>query len=111
MEGDMSTKRIWLLLGVAGLAVGLYGQVSMRRSYQELQEENEELHSHLDEIRSEVDDAQSELATLKSGIDDVQTYASQCDDCEEVQSAADDLDGPTQNIESSLEAIESESQE
>jgi exo-beta-1,3-glucanase (GH17 family) len=98
MEGDTSTKQIWLLLGVTGLAVSLYGQVSTRRSYQELKEENEELHSQLDEIHSEAEDAQSELATLKSDIDDVQTYASECDDCDEVQSAASDLDGPAQNI-------------
>jgi hypothetical protein len=84
----MHTKQLWMPLGIAGLAVGLYGQVSSRSSYQELKEENEQLHSQLAEIHSEAEDAQGELATLKSDIDDVQTYASQCDDCDEVQSAA-----------------------
>jgi predicted nuclease with TOPRIM domain len=107
----MHTKKLWILLGVAGLAAGLYGQVSSRSSYQELKEENEQLHSQLAEIHSEVEDAQSELETLKSDIDDVQTYASQCDECDEVQSAASDLDGPAGNLESSLDTIETKSQE
>jgi hypothetical protein len=66
VRGTMSTKQIWVLLGVTGVAVALYGQVSSRHSYQELEEENEELHSQLAEIHSEADDAQSEVATLKS---------------------------------------------
>jgi uncharacterized coiled-coil DUF342 family protein len=83
---------------------------SSRRSYQELKQENEELHNQLAEIHSEADAAQSELTTLKSDIDDVQTYASQCDDCDEVQSAASDLDGPVQNLEPNLDTTETKSQ-
>jgi uncharacterized protein YlxW (UPF0749 family) len=105
------TKRMWtVFLGVLVLAVAVYGQVSSRLSYQELKEENDQLHSQLAEIHSEVDDAESELATLKSDIDDVQTYANQCEDCNDVQSAASDLDDPVQNLESNLDTIETESQ-
>ena len=102
-------KTFCVFLGVLCLAVALYGQVSSGR-YQELKDENEKLRSQLAEIHSETEDAQSELETLKSDVDDVQAKASECDNCEDVQSAASDLDGPVQNLESSLETIETKSQ-
>lgn len=107
----MFMKTFWVLLGVTVLAVALFGQVSSRRSYEQLKEENEELRSQLAEIHSEAEDAQSELETLKSDVDDVQTKANDCDDCDDVQSAARDLDEPVQNLESNLDTIETKSQE
>ncbi len=104
-------KQLWVLIGVAILTLALYGQISSGHSYQQLKNENEELHSQLAEIHSEAEDAQSELETLKSDVDDVQTKAADCDDCDDVQSAAGDLDGPVQNLESSLESIEAKSQD
>ena len=110
-RGNLSMKKLWILLVVLILGVAMYGQFSSRPSYQQLKQENEELHSQLAEVHSDAEDAQSELETLKSDVDDVQTKARECDDCDDVQSAASDLDGPMQNLESSLESIEAKSQE
>lgn len=107
----MTTKKIWMFVGVAMLALSLSAQVSTRQTCQELKDENDDLHSQLAEIHDEAEDAQSELETLPSDIDDVQTLADECHDCDEVQSAASDLDGPAKNIESNLDTIESKSQE
>ena len=91
-------KQLLVFLALAVLVVSLYGQISSSRSYKQLKDENDELHSQLAEIHSEAEDAQSELETLKSDVDDVQTKATDCDDCDEVQSAASDLDGPVQKF-------------
>jgi predicted nuclease with TOPRIM domain len=104
-------RHVFALLGIVALAMGLYGQSLGRQSYRDLEEENETLRGKLAEVHSEAEDAQSELDTLKSDIDDVQTRANDCEDCDEVQSAASDLDGPVQNLESNLETIETTSQE
>jgi peptidoglycan hydrolase CwlO-like protein len=85
-------KQLWLVLVMLILGVALYGQFSSRPSYQHLKEENEELHSQLAEVHREAEDAQNELETLKSDVDDVQTKARACDDCDDVQSAASDLE-------------------
>lgn len=105
----MSTK-LWLGVAVVGLSAFMFAQISSRRSYQQLLNENEELREQLAAIHGEAEDAESELETLKSDVDDVQTMATECENCDDVQSAASDLDGPIQNVESNIDEIETKSQ-
>jgi CHASE3 domain sensor protein len=55
-------KQLLVFLALAALVVSLYGQISSSRSYKQLKDENDELHSQLADIHSEAEDAQSELA-------------------------------------------------